>query len=498
MPLSRVSPLCNPRRSDTPHARDTHHAALEDGGTRHRRRPGGPRRPRPDRHHRPGRRHDDRVRRSTYYKNAVGKTGTSLKSSLHTIISSQTKISYSAVWNALKATDQDPNNSNNVILLYSGVSAQQVPQRRRRRRLEPRARLGQVPRRLRRARPAPAPTCTTCARRTSGQQHPRQQGLRQRRQRRQQRRRQPHRLRLLRAARRGQGRRGPHDPLHGGPLRGRRRLRRPGAQRAGRQRQRPVHGQALRPQGSGTRRTRRAPSRRTATRSSTTPTSTTATRSSTTRSGSRRSGEPVTAPVHVAGAGPVTYLLCPTRLRDRDPSAGAPPGPRRTSPGPRRSRVVLTQDPGPLLGHLTRVLRGLLPLALRVLGPAELDEHPEDQRMAVPVPGPLSGERPPEEVLGLGAPAGTQEPRASASRAHTVTRWSGPRRRSQSSASSSAAVVYPSNSSRRAPEPSISQRDFRVATWPSPSVWRRPSRTASSSVRACASSPRRLQHPLQL
>ncbi|MFI7384645.1 endonuclease I family protein [Streptomyces sp. NPDC049813] len=59
---------------------------------------------------------------ATYYKNAVGKTGASLKSSLHTIISSQTKISYSAVWNALMATDQDPNNSNNVILLYSGVS----------------------------------------------------------------------------------------------------------------------------------------------------------------------------------------------------------------------------------------------------------------------------------------------------------------------------------------------------------------------------------------
>ncbi|MFJ4537561.1 endonuclease I family protein [Streptomyces tibetensis] len=59
---------------------------------------------------------------TTYYKNAVGKTGSSLKSSLHTIISSQTKISYSAVWNALKVTDQDPNNSNNVILLYSGVS----------------------------------------------------------------------------------------------------------------------------------------------------------------------------------------------------------------------------------------------------------------------------------------------------------------------------------------------------------------------------------------
>ncbi|MFI6872958.1 endonuclease I family protein [Streptomyces sp. NPDC050400] len=59
---------------------------------------------------------------STYYKNAIGKTGPSLKSALHTIISSQSKISYSAVWDALKVTDQDPNNSNNVILLYSGVS----------------------------------------------------------------------------------------------------------------------------------------------------------------------------------------------------------------------------------------------------------------------------------------------------------------------------------------------------------------------------------------
>jgi endonuclease I len=59
---------------------------------------------------------------TTYYKNAIGKTGTSLKSSLHTIISSQTKISYSAVWNALKETDEDPADSGKVILLYSGVS----------------------------------------------------------------------------------------------------------------------------------------------------------------------------------------------------------------------------------------------------------------------------------------------------------------------------------------------------------------------------------------
>lgn len=59
---------------------------------------------------------------ATYYKDAVGKTGTELKSSLHTIISDQTKLSYSAVWDGLKATDQDPANSDNVILLYSGAS----------------------------------------------------------------------------------------------------------------------------------------------------------------------------------------------------------------------------------------------------------------------------------------------------------------------------------------------------------------------------------------
>ena len=34
----------------------------------------------------------------------------------------QTAISYDQVWNALKDTDQDPNNANNVILLYSGRS----------------------------------------------------------------------------------------------------------------------------------------------------------------------------------------------------------------------------------------------------------------------------------------------------------------------------------------------------------------------------------------
>lgn len=57
-----------------------------------------------------------------YYADALGKTGTQLRNSLHTIISVQTKLSYSQVWDALKATDEDPNNTNNVILLYSARS----------------------------------------------------------------------------------------------------------------------------------------------------------------------------------------------------------------------------------------------------------------------------------------------------------------------------------------------------------------------------------------
>ncbi|MGW7487320.1 endonuclease I family protein [Streptomyces sp. NPDC054786] len=60
----------------------------------------------------------------TYYKDAIGKTGQALKDSLHRIISTtQTgKLTYSQVWDALKDTDQDPANSANVILLYTGRS----------------------------------------------------------------------------------------------------------------------------------------------------------------------------------------------------------------------------------------------------------------------------------------------------------------------------------------------------------------------------------------
>ncbi|MGW7457258.1 endonuclease I family protein [Streptomyces sp. NPDC054797] len=58
----------------------------------------------------------------SYYAAAEGKTGAELKTALHNIIKTQSKVSYDGVWNALKVTDQDPANPNNVILVYSGRS----------------------------------------------------------------------------------------------------------------------------------------------------------------------------------------------------------------------------------------------------------------------------------------------------------------------------------------------------------------------------------------
>ena len=57
-----------------------------------------------------------------YYNSADGLTGTALKDALNDIISDHTELSYSAVKEALKSTDEDPANSNNVILLYKGTS----------------------------------------------------------------------------------------------------------------------------------------------------------------------------------------------------------------------------------------------------------------------------------------------------------------------------------------------------------------------------------------
>jgi endonuclease I len=57
-----------------------------------------------------------------YYNNAIGKTGEQLKSALHQIIRNHTEYPYSQVDDLLMETDEDPNNSNNVILLYTGRS----------------------------------------------------------------------------------------------------------------------------------------------------------------------------------------------------------------------------------------------------------------------------------------------------------------------------------------------------------------------------------------
>jgi endonuclease I len=58
----------------------------------------------------------------TYYQSAIGKTGDALKTELHNIIDDHRELSYDNVWEALRNTDEDPNNPNNVILLYTGRS----------------------------------------------------------------------------------------------------------------------------------------------------------------------------------------------------------------------------------------------------------------------------------------------------------------------------------------------------------------------------------------
>ncbi|MBM7706953.1 putative extracellular nuclease/endonuclease I [Chryseomicrobium aureum] len=57
-----------------------------------------------------------------YYTGLANLTGEALKDALHDIIDEQIVLSYSQVWTALKYTDEDPNNTNNVSLFYSGVS----------------------------------------------------------------------------------------------------------------------------------------------------------------------------------------------------------------------------------------------------------------------------------------------------------------------------------------------------------------------------------------
>ena len=61
-----------------------------------------------------------------YYNNAAGLNGSELKSALHAIVSNHIQYPYTSsstdVWDILKASDEDPDNSDNVILLYTGRS----------------------------------------------------------------------------------------------------------------------------------------------------------------------------------------------------------------------------------------------------------------------------------------------------------------------------------------------------------------------------------------
>jgi len=57
-----------------------------------------------------------------YYDGTAGLTGEALKTKLNTIIDNHTELSYDDAKEALKITDEDPENSNNVICLYTGWS----------------------------------------------------------------------------------------------------------------------------------------------------------------------------------------------------------------------------------------------------------------------------------------------------------------------------------------------------------------------------------------
>ena len=63
---------------------------------------------------------------SIYYQSAFNHSGDSLKYELNQIISNHTEFPYSSsstdVWDILKVTDRDPDNPDNIILIYSGRS----------------------------------------------------------------------------------------------------------------------------------------------------------------------------------------------------------------------------------------------------------------------------------------------------------------------------------------------------------------------------------------
>ncbi len=62
-----------------------------------------------------------------YYANAIGQNGITLINALNEAASRHhSRMTYSQVWDALKYTDEDPSNSNNVILIYTGRSQEKT------------------------------------------------------------------------------------------------------------------------------------------------------------------------------------------------------------------------------------------------------------------------------------------------------------------------------------------------------------------------------------
>ena len=60
---------------------------------------------------------------ATYYSGVIGKTGDDLKDSLHILLQDEHNPgSYAQAFIDLQEIDEDPNNSNNVITIYSGRS----------------------------------------------------------------------------------------------------------------------------------------------------------------------------------------------------------------------------------------------------------------------------------------------------------------------------------------------------------------------------------------
>lgn len=57
-----------------------------------------------------------------YYDGCDGTNGVKLRAKLHSIIKGHTEFSYKQIWDVLKYTDEDPEDPNNVVLLYTGWS----------------------------------------------------------------------------------------------------------------------------------------------------------------------------------------------------------------------------------------------------------------------------------------------------------------------------------------------------------------------------------------